>query len=138
MVFLRSGVLPATRKQNSRRRVPPWASLPGGRAAGYHHMPATPPASNRELYHLPAVVRATPCQQLQPDGRTTPCQQPDGHDTACHQPEGRATPATRQLPVPPPCLPMVSTVERVDLPVRSSDLSDPQDFLLGDEHRMEV
>ncbi|XP_020406494.1 uncharacterized protein [Zea mays] len=33
---------------------------------------------------------------------------------------------------------MVSPVERVDLPVRSSDLSDPQDFLLGDEQRMEV
>jgi hypothetical protein len=39
---------------------------------------------------------------------------------------------------PHPSLPTISPVQRQDLPVRSSDLSDPQDFLLGDEHRMEV
>jgi hypothetical protein len=59
-------------------------------------------------------------------------------ENSAHSPDSTQDLPVRSSEAPLPCLPTGCPVERVDAPVRSSDLSDPLNFLFGDQHTMEV
>jgi hypothetical protein len=145
------------RATSSATRWPRSCLSPDVRATACHQLPAPPSASRCPRRRLPPAARAAVCHAFlgPPPGTYCPRRRlprlprrraisslvfPSRPvcmvvENCAHSPNSSHG---DECEPPLPCLPMVSPVERVDLPVRSSDLSDPQDFLLGDEHRMEV